>query len=379
VPEAAGRHAAAESEAAGRRLAVAPATTDVRPLYPISRVHLEAMSDQIGMWQFARVRTPRRDQGYCTDDVARALVVDVLHGRTLGWNAVAGSATRFLRFVSEAFDAGSGWFRNQRRADGSWLDEPHSEDAHARTLLALASILAWQPTSEMVSAAGTLFFRALPAVQAMKHRRPLAAAVLACDRAMAGHFVSAEPTFEYLASRLAARCRPLAAGWPWPEPVVTYENALIPRALIVAGSRLGDGRFVARACEMLDWLIDAETGAEGRYSPVGNDGWWPRGGARARFDQQPIEAGAMVTAAGTALRATGLERYRDAAEAAYGWFLGDNDQGLPVADPESGGCADGLGPDGVSMNQGAESTLMWQIALETIRVLRADGGALRPV
>lgn len=195
--------------------------------------------------------------------------------------------------------------------------------------------------------------------------------------------VEALPTLGLLADRLSKafddcavvrRPRPAdgaaAVEWPWPEPLLTYENALMPHALIVAGMRLGRPEALARGRAVLDWLIDIQVDEEGCFSPVGNSQWWPRTGERSQFDQQPIEAATMVLAAAAALRATGNRRYLAAAETAYGWFLGANDLGVVVADPARGACHDGLTPHGVNLNQGAESTLMWLTALEQMRETR---------
>jgi hypothetical protein len=160
-------------------------------------------------------------------------------------------------------------------------------------------------------------------------------------------------------------------AWPWPEAVVTYENELPAQALIVAGRRLDRPHMVRAGLRVLDWLIDAQTDADGHLRSVGNAGWWPRGHHPARFDQQPISTTTLLLAAETAFEETADARYRDAMESAYGWFLGRNDALAPVADPTSGAGADGIGPAGVSRNQGAESTLMWLIALEHIRGMRA--------
>jgi hypothetical protein len=160
--------------------------------------------------------------------------------------------------------------------------------------------------------------------------------------------------------------------------VLTYENALLPRALIVAGRRLGDARLERPGLETLAWLTAVQTGDEGVFSPIGNDGWWPRDGRRSQFDQQPIEATAMILACEAALTVSSEPRYREASERAYGWFLGDNDVGLPVAIPASGACQDGLEPHGVNLNQGAESTLMWLTALEHMRTLRRSATETPP-
>ncbi len=192
--------------------------------------------------------------------------------------------------------------------------------------------------------AEALFFRALPAAADFRALRPIAAAVLACREAIDGGFGKAATTFAALGERLAAAFDALDADWPWPEGTLTYENALIPRALIAVGAKTGDERLTGRGREALDWLIRVQTTPSGTFSPIGNRGWWPRSGTRAQFDQQPIEAASMVMASVEAYLATGVPEYRIAAEAAYGWFLGDNDLRVAVADVEGGGCRDGLSP-----------------------------------
>lgn len=161
-------------------------------------------------------------------------------------------------------------------------------------------------------------------------------------------------------------------AWPWPEPVLTYESALVARALIVVGRHRSDRRLVVQGLETLDWLIATGTTPRERFSPVGNAGWWRSGGSRAEFDQQPTEAASLILACEAALDATSDQRYLVAADAAYAWFLGDNDTSLALADPATGGCRDGLGRDEVNENQGAESTLAWLLALETMRTMRAS-------
>jgi hypothetical protein len=350
-----------------------------RPLYPVCRSHLEVLSDEVGIWQHARGTLPDRRFGYCTDDVARLLVVDVLQAHELGWAAVDASVRRSLAFVEEAFDAPSGRFRNLRDARGRWLEADRSEDCHARALVGLAAVAVEAPDRELAERSKAMFDRALPAAGSFGALRPMAAALLACVALVDGGLsAGASEAVERLAGILAGSFDGASSDleWPWPEPVLTYENALPAQALIVAGVALGRPGMLARGCAVLDWLIDVQLGQDGCLSPVGNKGWWPRGGPRSRFDQQPIEAATLLAAAAAAARATGGERYLDAAESAYGWFLGDNDVGVAVADPASGSCHDGLQPLGLNPNRGAESTLMWLTALDRIRQLRrASGGS----
>ena len=312
---------------------------------------------------------PDPAHGYCTDDVARALRVDLLHQRELGWAAVAASAGRHVSFLAEAFLPSAGRFRNFRAVDGSWLDNGGSEDCQGRALQALGETVLLAPDARMVATAGPLLEQALPAARELIALRARASSLLGCAAAVRGGMGGeAETTLRLLAARLEATFRTCTdPSWPWPEPVLTYENALPARALITGGERLGDGRMVRVGSRILDWLIETQTAAEGHLSPVGNDGWWRRDGARAQFDQQPIEATTLLLAAAAAYEATGQDRYRQAMEMAYAWFLGANDVAARIAEPERGGCHDGLTPSGVNENQGAESTLMWLIALEEIR------------
>lgn len=342
------------------------------PVHPVNRGQLDVLSDDIGVMQHANGSRPDPAHGYCTDDVARALQVDLLHQRAIGWTAVSESAWRNVRFLTEALDRPSGRFRNFRGADGTWLEGIGSEDCHGRAMLALGETMAMAPDGRLAESAEQLFSEALPATLELGALRARASVVLACDAAQrAAPARATAVTLRVLAGRLRSTfgSRPMA-DWPWPESRLTYENALPARALLVAGRHLDSPSTVAEGVRIVDWLIDAQTAPAGHLSPVGN-GWWPRGGPRSQFDQQPIEATALLLAAETALELTGDPAYGVAVERAYGWFLGANDLGLAVAAPDRGACHDGLTPSGVNANQGAESTLMWLIALEHVRARRA--------
>jgi hypothetical protein len=346
---------------------------DQAPLYPVLRDHLEVLSDDMGIMQHALGARPDPAHGYCTDDVARAVLVDLLHAPELGWSAVAPSVARGMRFLQAAFDASSGRFRNLRRADGAWLPAPGSEDAHARAVRALGEMIAMVPDASLAAAAVGLFERALPAALELRWPRPQAAALLGCEAALRGGLAGATvTTHRGLAANL---WHAVGEGggddsWGWPETTVTYENGLFPEALLLAGRRLDDAVMVARGRRLLDWLSAIETSPDGCLTVIGSAGWWPRGGARATYDQQPIEATALLLAAQAGWAVTGEARDKATMERCYGWFLGANDGHVALAIPERGACYDGLTPTGVNSNQGAESTLMWLIALEGIRRVR---------
>lgn len=353
-----------------------------RPLARVVRIHLGELDGPLGTWQHATGVAPNESFGYCTDDVARALVVDLLHRRSIGWEAVSAHAWRSCTFLRDAFDPAAAWFRNLRAADGVWLDELASEDCQGRALLALGIAARDAPEVPMRLEAAALLVAALPGARRLTSLRAVASAVLGCEAAIAaGIDGETDRTFAQLVGRLrrAFQSLDLDGDWPWPEPLLAYENVLLPHALIVAGGRLGEPKLTQVGLHVLDWLIRVQTARNGSFSPIGNAGWWPRRGIRSRFDQQPIEATATILAASAAFEATQDDRYRVAAEAAYGWFLGDNDVGIPVADVATGGCHDGLSARGVSRNEGAESTLMWLMALETIRRMRAGRAAAAAV
>ena len=343
------------------------------------------MTGELGIWQHATGPLPNRAFGYCVDDVARALTVDLEHAGVVGWPAVQASARRSLQFMRDAFDPSIGRFRNFRDEEGRWLEGDASEDSYGRAMLALGGALGTRYDDDFAAQARHLFAAALPAAAHLRALRATASTLLGCTAALASPAIddalrtTASDALLRSAARLRLAFAPVAgrADWPWPEPVLTYENALLPRALIVAGRRIGDQGLLETGVRVLDWLIKVQTSNGGEFSPIGSEGFWPRGGKRARFDQQPIEATATILAAEAALAETGDPRYLAAVELAYGWFLGDNDIGLPMADPATGACFDGLEPVGVNRNQGAESTLMWLTALEHVRQIRPAAGAGR--
>ena len=386
--EVGARHLALLEEAAARRprrpshRPATPVAAPIarRPAVPVlvsqsargARNHLDRLSDGVGIAQHAVGVVPDLRHGYCTDDVARALVVDLLHAEHDDGPDIAASIRRQLTFLGEAFQPMSGRFRNLRAADGRWLDEVGSQDAHGRGVHALGEAIGRAHDVIARRLARELFDAALPATLELDDLRPWAYVALGCDAALAAEPRHSAPRriLAELGGRLADAFGEAASTdpiWPWPAPIVTYDNGAPPQALIVAGRRLGRRDWVRRGADILHWLAAAQRTPQGHLRPIGNRGWWPRGKRPAWFDQQPIEALSILEAALAAEEATGDRDFGELAEAAYGWFLGANDLGLPVADPEDGACHDGLGPDGLNANRGAESTLAWLLAVERMR------------
>jgi len=157
-----------------------------------------------------------------------------------------------------------------------------------------------------------------------------------------------------------------AEDWRWFETTLNYANARLPHALLVSGYAMGRQEMVDDALAALEWLSGVTTGSNGQFVPIGSNGWFRRGGERARFAQQPIEAQTMIDACRAAFQATRDDRWWHRMVGTFEWFFGRNDLGLPLYDYTTGGCHDGLEPDRVSLNQGAESILSYLLARLTM-------------
>jgi hypothetical protein len=312
--------------------------------------HLLRLTDRRGTFEHALFAEPRPEHGYCTDDVARVLVVAARQPDAEGpVNGLAGVAVRFL---NEAQTFG-GACRNRMDNAGHWTDEPSTGDHWGRCIWGLGTAAAHSDVSLVGRLAVIQLERAANArsksPRAMAYAALGAAELLAVDPA---HRAARELISDYAASLAAPNGDP---AWPWPEPRLTYANAVLAEALIAAGAVRDDSTLRQRGLDLLGWLIEYET-ADGHFSPT------PVGGrgaedARPGFDQQPIEVAALADACARAAVVDAGAIWPDAVRAAAAWFMGDNDAGQVMWDPETGGGYDGLHADGVNRNQGAESTL----------------------
>ena len=302
------------------------------------------------------------------------------------WAARAsGLASRYLAFLWHAYNPQNGHFRNFMGYDRRWLEEIGSQDSHARALRGLAAVLGRSRQDSLRWAAGRLFELTLPAARDFTDLRPAAHTLVALQDYLT--YFSGDRTAQEIRTLLAERLLAAFQGassrdWPWFEDQLTYANAALPHALLTCGHAMDRPAMVEMALASLDWLLTVQTSPAGHFAPVGNRGFYPRGGAMARFDQQPIEAQATVSACIEAYRITSEQRWRHQARRAFQWFLGRNDVGVPLYDSATGGCCDGLSPDGVSFNQGAESTLAFLQSLAELRLLEqgvaADHHMARP-
>ena len=332
--------------------------------------HLLTMTDDTGMLQHAIFSVPNTREGYTTDDNARALVVstrlDECHGYEDKQEHI-NLSRRYLAFLWLAFHPDTGRFRNFLGYDRKWLEDVGSEDSHGRALWALGSVLGHSQNAGLRGAAGRLFEAAAPAALTFSSPRAWAFSVLGMqayldwfpgDRAIQG-------SRNTLANRLLDIYeRSHSKTWQWFEKSLSYSNARLSHALILAGWRSNNQRMIEAGMDSLKWLVaEQHRGDREIFVPIGSSGFFVEGNEKARFDQQPVEACATVSACLEVYRLTEESQWLEEAHRVFRWFLGKNDLQVPLYDPITGGCRDGLHPDRVNENQGAESTLSFLMAL----------------
>jgi GNAT superfamily N-acetyltransferase len=322
--------------------------------------HLVAMTDDTGLIQHATHDIPNRATGYCTDDIARALIVAVNASRnslteTVGTRLV----TTYLAYLHDA-QMHDGWFHNFMGYDRTWQDRRGTPDSFGRALWGLGYCMRFAPRDSWRGIARRLLLKALPHIERLDHLRSRAYAALGLV-----HAAEASPDDRaVLYTSIGSAVKPIVAGfereagpgWNWCEPALTYDNARLAEALLRGGRVLND----ARLCEIGRQMLDFYTGVvieDGMFAPVGNAGWYPRGGQKARFGQQPIEAAGMIDACLAARAVTGDVRFLEHAEVAFDWFFGANSALAQLV--VNGGCCDGIDAGGVNPNMGAESTVAY--------------------
>jgi glycosyltransferase involved in cell wall biosynthesis len=335
----------------------------------LSTSHLSNMTDDTGMLQHAIFSMPNCDEGYTTDDNARALIVTtLLNSSSLPEDYLRTTLShRYLAFLWLAFNDKTGRFRNFMNYDRRWQEETGSEDSHGRALWALGTVLGNSEDAGLRGAAGRLFEAAAAVTLKFTSPRAWAFSVLGMqsyldwfpgDRVVQG-------SRNVLANRLlAAYEHTRSEPWRWFEKSLSYSNARLPQALLMTGWRSSNARMIEAGCESLRWLVaEQHRGNDMVFVPIGSMGFATDGGEKARFDQQPVEACATISACILAHRITHEQHWIEEAWCAFRWFLGENDLQVPLYDAITGGCKDGLHPDRVNENQGAESTLSFLMAL----------------
>ncbi len=335
--------------------------------------HLHRLTDGTGMIQHAKHIVPNYAEGYSIDDNARALIVSILAAKLeLSDSQSLDLASRYIAFISYAFNQQTGRFRNFMNYQRIWTEETGSADSHGRALWALGTVLGRSETPSLRGIASGLFEQALPAILDVPHPRAWAFSLFGIHeylRRFEGDRLVNQVRDE-LAERLLALYQSTHSDeWRWYESELTYCNGVLPHAMLMCGKWIPNGEMTEVGMDSLHWLVELQrTDPPGtHFIPIGCNGFYPRGGERARFDQQPVEAQTMASACLEAYRCTDDEYWLREARRTFEWFLGRNDLNIPLYDPTTGGCRDGLHPDRPNENQGAESTLAF---IQTLLELR---------
>jgi len=291
------------------------------------------------------------------DDNARALLVACQSAELL--------ATRgqdFAAFIQHAWNPDTLRFRNFMGYNRHWLEPAGSEDSHGRTLWALGICAAQTHDPLLARWAADLFAKALPTVEGFTSPRAWAFALIGCH-------AHQTPKTQHLAMQLAERLAALlqtcaTSDWQWFEDRLTYDNARICQALILTGQSSGAHHLTDAGLRSLHWLLHIQTAPKGHFRPIGSNGFLlVSRSAPMAFDQQPVEAQATIAACLAAAQTDPAPIWREKAQAAFDWFTGSNDLGLPLVDIATGSCRDGLHPDRANENRGAESVLAWLLSL----------------
>jgi len=338
--------------------------------------HLKAFTDDTGMLQHANYTIPDRTHGYCTDDNARALLAAAMGQKYLpteglGLNILSG---HYLGFLLYAFNEKTGRFRNFMTYSRQWMEEIGSEDAHGRAIWCLGKAVDFLDDPGQLAMSTTLFKKALRVAEDFNSPRAIAFCLVGVHAYL--HKFSGDSDVrrvrEVFAARLFDQFKNNATeDWPWLENALNYANGKVAHALLLSGHRMQRNEMIDMGLNSLNWLLAIQT-EDNHFVPIGSNGWYKKDGPRARFDQQPLEASAMVEACVEAFNITRDKSWFDNSVMCFNWFLGHNDLNMPLYDPKTGGCRDGLMADGINQNEGAESCLAWLLSLMTLQKLYAD-------
>ena len=339
-------------------------------LTPLKLDYLKSITDDTGIFQHAKFCIPKRTEGYTTDDNARALIACVKYHALKRDPKMKALASIYLAFLNH-MQRPDGHFHNYLSYERTYLDVDASEDCIGRALWSCGCTVNSSLPKDMKMVAKDIFDRGLPWVWKTTSLRFYAFAIMGISQ-----YLRSIPndnlklSIGKIADNLIQNYQDIAKeDWHWFEHSLTYDNARLPQALFVAYRVVGNKKYLDIAKESMDFLVETQM-VDGVFIPIGNDGWYKRGGNRPYYDQQPLEAAAMVDAAVDGYIATREKHYIDLANKVFGWYMGKNSRKLMVYNAETGGCFDGLSADKINMNQGAESSISYLLARLNIEELR---------
>ncbi len=341
---------------------------DLALLPSLNLSHIKRMTDVTGILQHARYNIPDYRHGYCLDDNARALLVmNMVYERQKESDAINLMST-YLSYINYMQNP-DGSFRNFLGYDHSFLDKKSSEDAFGRTIWALGFLLAHSPNDAFFQIAHQLFTLSSGIFQQLKSLRGIANTLLGIN-----YYLKRFPWDEGMVNIMTGLADKLIYAfekekehdWQWFEPILTYDNGLMPAALFCTYENTEREKYLKVAEESMNFLENVTFKGD-HFALIGNDGWYRKGEKRARFAQQPVDAMGMVLMYEKAYLVTENKNdYLHKMFTAFMWFFGENDLHIPLYDYETKGCCDGLEKEGVNRNQGAESMLAYLLSHLTV-------------
>ncbi len=342
-------------------------TIDPMMLPPFSLVHIKRLTDDTGIIQHAKFGIPNLKDGYCLDDNARALLMVLMAYQQKKDTTALEMAPIYLSYIHYLQNK-DGTFRNFLSFNRSFLDEVGSEDSFGRAIWALGFLLANAPNDAYYQTGRELFTNALPNFTKLRSIRAIASTMIGIS-----YYLKINPGDDALIEKMRILAGKLITqyeaeknpDWKWFEPLLAYENGLLPLALLHASTILNDEKIKETALETMEFLT-ANTLKDGYLSIIGNEAWYRKGAERSQYAQQPIDALAMVLMYHQAFHVTKDKTYLNKLFTCFMWFLGENDIRMSLYDFETKGCCDGIEKYGINRNQGAESSLAYLISHLTV-------------
>jgi hypothetical protein len=343
---------------------------------PVRLDYVKALTDDTGMLQHAKFGIPRRKDGYTTDDNARALIALTKYHqiKSTGENVdrLIDTYLSFLLLMQRI----DGKLHNLLGYDQKFTDDEGSEDCMGRTLWSCGYVVESSLSLERRLMAKEIFDKLLPWAAKFNSPRAIAFAVIGLAKYQNAFYEDQNPTknIHALVDKLVGHYRINSSrNWHWYEPYLTYCNGRLPHALFEAYQLIPNQEYIKPALESLDFLLEIQS-VNGAFVPIGNHGWYNRGGPRALYDQQTVEAASMTEAALSAYQATGLDNYKHAAKTIFNWFFGENTLNVSVYNYEMAGCYDGITSQGLNLNMGAEANVSYLAARLQMELLRNNTG-----
>jgi hypothetical protein len=332
---------------------------------------LKLLTDDTGLLQHAKFATPKRREGYTTDDNARALIASIKYHQIHGDSEIGKLIDVYLSFLFH-MQKSDGKMHNLLSYNREFMDDVGSEDSMGRALWASGFTTSSKLPVEKRLISKEIFDKGFFWAPGFKSLRARAFAILGLC-----HYHQAYPQDQNVIPNMRTLVNQLlsnyehesSSDWHWFEPYLTYVNGRLSQALFEAYENMNIEKHLQVAKESFDFILRVQM-IDDKFVPIGNNGWYKKGGERAMYDQQSIEASSMVEAAIAAFRATGDEKYRRTAQTIFDWFLGKNSHGVSIYNSETGGCHDGITPKGLNLNQGAEATVAYLLArleMETLK------------